>query len=162
MAYFASTEVTVFPSVKRANGDSTYIDSKQMLEANVVKAVANLLDVNKFVVDLGDNKYLIMLGGYLFEINKSLSGNVYVGINVTNGELQGQDSNSSYQGLTYSTSDLSSMTYSIQLLENGVVPESSKLKYDINNVFYGDSSLTNILGTSFLENVIDGGEITTT
>ena len=173
MAYVSSNNIQVFPTTKRPDKS---VESRQMSEQNIIRLVNMLLDVEGFVIDSDlettNNKFIeFNIDGYYFKLlnagvaevqsllNASSTGSIWASILVTETgstgykELQGQDTQSGYEGITFSTSDPESNanTYKLKILEKSnntwSIPSTSIYKF----------SQTSISNLNLDE--IDGGEI---
>ena len=157
-----TNEVVVFPAARRVG-----TGSNKLSEKNIILLISNLLDAPEgFVIskDFQGEEFEFIIQGYYFavkEFKPNGGDKVYAKIKIKDGTLLGQDDDGSYTGLDIvnnkdATEGEGVICYYLTLAEkdesgNYVVPKSSMLKYNIDNVF-----VTNKNGNNFAFDVIDG------
>lgn len=142
-----SEQVVVFPSVKRANGNSTYNSSRQLSEDNLVKFITSICDKECFVINYTNSgsglyQFDVVLGGYYFHLNNVQTTSnqpLYASIKVNQSgslsgqpELDGQDDGTYYTGITFSDSVPSSSSgysFTLCIFDGSVVPDESLFKF---------------------------------
>jgi len=176
----SSTNITVFPSSKRATSNVTTTRSKSarlMSEYNLISLVNTILDVKSFVISNNEtfdstNTIDFNICGYYFKVDdmadiitsNTNNFDIYANISFATAdgytELQGQDSdgdNGSYTGVDFSfgspttANNLKLLKYN-SLSSSYYIPEESKLKYNVSGI--RDENNNKIDFT-----IIDGGTI---
>lgn len=147
-----SSKVFVFPCVSRDTGEEQKnLDAKLMSEKNITNIIKSITDNKSYVISWDDGLLKCVIDGYYFEVMGAPTGNQYAFIGMNNGVIKGDngvDEDSKYfEGLTIADTKPESEEYLI-LCENGVVPDSSKLKFDISSIFQ----------TGFFD-IVDCGEL---
>lgn len=171
MANFSYDKVKVFPSAKRLADKQR--SARLMAEVNIVNIVNQLLDTDGFVISksVDENLFKFNLGGYYFELTeagvadaKSVgepTGAVWAVLGSKTGdeypELAADNSADEYMGVSFENAQSGVCLKILEKHEDGswVIPEDSRVKIDINNIYYSDDS-TSVSPSNW---IIDCGEI---
>lgn len=158
---FASNNISIFPFSKNrvvtsesqgVTTTSTTDVDRRFYEANVVKLIRQLMDVDGFIISYdSDNDILeFNLAGYFIKIDSfvtsllesfSAGNDVYASLNILNGEVDGQDEDNRFTGVTFSNAAPASSDVVLllgKLVDNGntvFVPNSdSFMKFNANSL----------------------------
>ncbi len=165
MAYLASGDVTVFPSTVRGN---TQRSARLISEENLVNIVNKLVDKDAFVIsqDAGLEYLEFIVNGYYFKVNYSkliqlfpssndIYASIITGVNADNYTvLIGQDGQSSYEGVSFSSSEPAGE------LQSGQIRYNLKILTKLGgNWTIPKESLIKLKGFRIQDINVDGGEI---
>lgn len=153
MSYIESSKIKMFPVVGRG---SDFEESYLTTEDNLTKSLSYIKDQNNtswVVSSTNEAPFKFVIKGYTFELDEALSGTKYATIYIKKSLEAGNyqrlvnkdgslalDANGSFTGLEISTTipeklkgDIESFT--LQLLDEGNIPDSSKLSYYASEIF---------------------------
>lgn len=171
MSYFNSNSIHVYPlSTTRAPGVDNGARDTYLSEYAITNLVKAIVDKDKYVYYANNDwssptKLMFVIDGYMFDLDLTSTlntGNLFVKLNKSASsnlfpEIS-SDTSDGFTGLEYIT-DITSITNEqdkakyFQLLENGKVPESSKIKFEIGKSidFFQDYNI-----------IVDGNGVTNT
>lgn len=160
MSFLKSNKIKVFPATGRSED---YEDSYLTTEDNLTTINKAIFSANNYSWVINTEvkiPFKFILNGYSFEINdiSVLVGNLYATIYLKKELVEGDyqrlvneegtrilDSNDEFTGLSLSTSSPTKInteeieSFSLQLLENGEIPNSSKISIFTSSVFDKDT-----------------------
>ena len=159
MANYSTTNVKVFPSTYRKQ----IPQGKYTSEYNFVNILNSLTDIDSYVISADNGVLKVVIHGYYFEISNFVleqNLNLWLGIKIESGNnalvnysktsIDDLDSNNSFTGLEYFTSEPSNETtdkytcYYLRVAEDGNIINKVKLTTDSVKVPSG-TDLTNEL-----------------